>query len=198
MKKWIGTIIGISVSLSLLFVSQVSVGSEGVVDSSARLEQKLPDTKTKIKVVTPKKVAVKPKVVAKTTAKGLPKNQITLAGKTISLVNSQGATAAPKGNAAGYWYGNGKVDDAKTTHIIGHNPGAFAGLFKLKKGSVIKITDSNGKVRNYKVYSILTVNDAAYGKNGKDYWSTIFNQKGEAISLQTCINNDWNLIVLAK
>ena len=107
MKKWIGTIIGISVSLSLLFVSQVSVGSEGVADSSARLEQKLPDTKTKIKVVTPKKVAVKPKVVAKTTAKGLPKNQITLAGKTISLVNSQGATAAPKGNAAGYWYGNG-------------------------------------------------------------------------------------------
>ena len=77
MKKWIGTIIGISVSFSLLFVSQVSVGSEGVADSSARLEKKLPDTKTKIKVVTPKKVAVKPKVVAKTTAKGLPKNQIT-------------------------------------------------------------------------------------------------------------------------
>ena len=135
MKKWIGTIIGISVSFSLLFVSQVSVGSEGGTDSSARLEQKLPDTKTKIKVVTPKKVAVKPKVVAKTTAKGLPKNQITLAGKTISLVNSQGATAAPKGNA---WYGNGKVDDAKTTHIIGHNPGAFAGLFKLKKDRSLK------------------------------------------------------------
>lgn len=38
MKKWIGTVIGLSVSLSLLFVSQVSVGSEGVVDSSARLE----------------------------------------------------------------------------------------------------------------------------------------------------------------
>ncbi len=69
MKKWVGTIIGISVSLSLLFVSQVSVGSEGVADSSARLEQKLPDTKTKIKVVTPKKVAVKPKVVAKTPLK---------------------------------------------------------------------------------------------------------------------------------
>ncbi|HRM23482.1 MAG TPA: hypothetical protein PK061_02470 [Enterococcus aquimarinus] len=52
-------------------------------------------------------------------------------------------------------------------------------------------------MRNYKVYSILTVNDEAYGENGKDYWSTIFNQKDEAISLQTCINNDWNLIVLA-
>ncbi len=35
MKKWIGTIIGISVSFSLLFVSQVSVGSEGVADSQA-------------------------------------------------------------------------------------------------------------------------------------------------------------------
>lgn len=199
-KKVSWLVVAISLGLSLLFVSSVGTVSDGLVVESPRSDMTLPETKTKIKVVAKAKpkVVAKPKIVAKPKAKVIPKNQITFSGKTIPLVNSQGAKAAPNGNKAGYWSGNGKVDDKKTTHIIGHNPGSFAGMFKLKNGSVIKVTDANGKVRNYKVYSILTVNDNVYGKNGKDYWSSIFNQKGESISLQTCINDYWNLIVLAK
>lgn len=197
--------------LSLLFVSTVSGVNDEMIFEHPETQRSLPETKSKLKIVLKKKAAKpkpkvavkakpKPKVVAKPKAKpkAIKKNEITFAGKTIPLVNSQGKAAAPNGNKAGYWRGNGKVNDKKTTHIIGHNPGSFAGMFKLKKGSTIKVVDSDGKTRNYKVYSILTVNDNVYGKNGKDYWSTIFNQKGESISLQTCINDYWNLIVLAK
>lgn len=201
-KKVHWFVVGLSLILSLLFTNSASLKSEELISQSPRSEMRLPETKTKIKVVTkskPKVVAKsKAKVVAKPKTKTIAKNQITFSGKTIPLVNSQGAKAAPNGNKAGYWRGNGKVDDNQTTHIIGHNPGAFASAFQLKNGSIIKMADANGKVRNYKVYAILTVNDNVYGRNGKDYWSTIFNQKGESISLQTCINDYWNLIILAK
>ncbi|MHC5269654.1 sortase domain-containing protein [Enterococcus sp. LJL98] len=207
-KKRFGFMLAISLGVSLLLMLSVEGMSETSDFERISVEKRLPETKSKIKVVNQKKVTVKakPKLVAApkkktvlpTQGKKLKKNQLTFSGQTISLVNSQGKTSAPSGNKAGYWRGNGKVNDQKTTHIIGHNPGAFSGIFRLKKGSVIQVTDSNGKSRNYKVYSILTVNDYGYGKNGKDYWSTIFNQKGEAISLQACINEDWNLIVLAK
>ncbi|GGI66308.1 sortase domain-bontaining protein [Enterococcus alcedinis] len=202
-------VVSIVLGLSLLFVSSVSGVNDEMIFEHAVAQKTLPETKSKLKIVLKKKAAkpkpkvavkakAKPKPKAKAKPKAVKKNEITFSGKTIPLVNSQGAAAAPKGNKAGYWRGNGKVNDKKTTHIIGHNPGSFAGMFKLKKGSIIKVVDSDGKTRNYKVYSILTVNDNVYGKNGKDYWSTIFNQKGEAISLQTCINDYWNLIVLAK
>lgn len=213
MKKKVKMLVASMVlGLSLLFVSSVSGVNDEMIFEQPNAQRMLPETKSKLKIVLKKKatkpkpkVAVKakpkPKVVAKPKPKAktvVKKNEITFSGKTIPLVNSQGAAAAPKGNKAGYWRGNGKVNDKKSTHIIGHNPGSFAGMFKLKKGSTIKVVDSDGKTRNYKVYSILTVNDNVYGKNGKDYWSTIFNQKGESISLQTCINDYWNLIVLAK
>lgn len=192
-KKVLSTVIGCGLGLGILFASGIQTVSDAhQVETHTVTTRWLPDTKTSIKVSSSSSSS------QGTTSTATVKNQITIAGKVIPLIDSQGTASAPSGNRAGYWAGNGSTTDSLTTHIIGHNPGAFANVLSLKNGSVIKVTDRNGKSRNYTVYQILTVNASGYGKDGKDYWGIIFGQKGESISLQACIDSKWNMVVLAK
>lgn len=90
-------------------------------------------------------------------------------------------------------------DDGLNTHIIGHNPGAFSVLFSLGSGSQIIVTDGAGTPTTYTVQSTMQVND--YGtevSSGQDVWDlTVGTGGGERITLQTCVNDDVNLFVLA-
>lgn len=85
-----------------------------------------------------------------------------------------------------------------STHIIGHNPGIFNGVLSLGVGSQVKVTDRNGQSRTYTVYALMDVNDYGYDSGGRYVWNSILGQAGESISLQTCINDDWNRMVLAR
>ncbi|WP_159723376.1 class F sortase [Enterococcus sp. CSURQ0835] len=124
-------------------------------------------------------------------------NSIQIENQIIPLVDDQGAPAAPDGNRAGLWKGTGEVDDGQPTHIIGHNPGIFHVLFSLSVGSKVTVMDRNGHTREYTIYKILTVNDQAIGTDGQVHWDDILNQPGESISLQTCIDDNWNEMYLA-
>ena len=124
-------------------------------------------------------------------------NSIQIENQIIPLVDDQGAPAAPDGNRAGLWKGTGEVDDGQPTHIIGHNPGSFHVLFSLSVGSKVTVMDRNGHTREYTIYKILTVNDQAIGTDGQVHWDDILNQPGESISLQTCIDDNWNEMYLA-
>jgi hypothetical protein len=89
--------------------------------------------------------------------------------------------------------------DGQNTHFIGHNPGAFATIFSLSAGSQIIVTDANATPTTYTVRTLLQLND--YGEEvntGKDYWDlTVGTGDEERITLQSCINDDINLIVIA-
>ncbi|MTD41377.1 DUF5011 domain-containing protein [Erwinia sp. CPCC 100877] len=90
-------------------------------------------------------------------------------------------------------------DDGQNTHFIGHNPGAFATIFSLGTGSQIVVTDANATPTTYTIRTLLQLND--YGEEvntGKDYWDlTVGTGDGERITLQSCINDEINLIVIA-
>lgn len=132
---------------------------------------------------------------------------MTLAGTTLSYQNGgQGSgqaiidanpstTVSTWGGAASY-----SGNDGLNTHFIGHNPGAFNVLFSLGAGSPIVVTDGNGNTTTYTVTSILTVDDYAVDVNtGTDYWDTITGTGGgERITLQTCINDTTNRIIIAQ
>ena len=90
-------------------------------------------------------------------------------------------------------------DDGLSTHFIGHNPGVFNCLFSLVVGSEIKVTDDNAVLTTYVVQQILVSDDYGYCvKTGNDKWDLITSAgNGEAICLQTCIDDCTNLIVFA-
>lgn len=131
---------------------------------------------------------------------------LTLAGQTIAYQNGgQGSgqsiiDANPSG-VASTWGGAAtqSADDGLNTHFIGHNPGAFSAIFNLGAGSPIVVTDGNGTPTTYTVRSVFQVND--YGEEvgtGTDYWDLIVGSGGgERITLQSCINDDINLVVIA-
>lgn len=103
-----------------------------------------------------------------------------------SVVSTWGGAAAQSGN------------DGMNTHFIGHNPGIFSTLFSVGQGSQITVTDSNGTPTVYTVSTILTVDDSAIAADGTDYWNLITGTGGgERISLQTCIDDVTNRIVIA-
>lgn len=91
-------------------------------------------------------------------------------------------------------------NDGANTHFIGHNPGIFSVLFSLGGGSEVIVTDSSGTPTYYYVYQIVQVDDYATrmdsGVNIAD--EVIGSGGGERISLQTCITDDINLIVMAS
>ncbi len=125
-------------------------------------------------------------------------NQISLGGNMIPLVNGQGLGEAPNGNVGAYWLGSGSTTDGTTTHIIGHNPGAFSAVMYLGVGSAITVWDASGNSRTYTVYQVLEVDDNSMDHQGVDRWNDMMNQAGESISVQTCIDDNWNRILLAK
>lgn len=90
-------------------------------------------------------------------------------------------------------------NDGSNTHFIGHNPGIFNVLFSLGNGAAIDVSDSSNNVTSYTVSQIVTVDDSGMAADGTDYWDQITGSGGgERITLQTCINDDYNLIVFAS
>jgi hypothetical protein len=88
--------------------------------------------------------------------------------------------------------------DQKNTHFIGHSPGAFQPMLKLKKGEKIRVTDKKGRCFTYVVKSRVVVDKYAFTKTGKDYYMQIVETgKRERITLQTCLNKKERLIVFA-
>ncbi len=91
-------------------------------------------------------------------------------------------------------------NDGANTHFIGHNPGIFNVLFSLSTGSQIIVTDGSGTPTYYTVDQLFQVDDYATGiADGQSYADDIIGTSGgERITLQTCVNDAVNLIVVAR
>ncbi|WP_180708260.1 sortase domain-containing protein [Enterococcus canintestini] len=127
------------------------------------------------------------------------KSMIQFLGITVPFTHSNGADTAPM-SGCGTWTGTGAVDDNSPTHFIGHNPGDFSSVMSLSIGDSIQVTDDNGHRKTYVVYEVLNVNDDGTNADNPndDTWSRVIEAGGERISLQTCISDTVNRIVLAK
>lgn len=124
---------------------------------------------------------------------------ISFLGQTIPFIQCNGAPEAPSAGA-GTWTGTGAVDDQLPTHFIGHNPGDFAGVMNITVGTPITVVDGNGHAKTYVVYEVLDVADDGINANdpSDDTWARVIEAGGERISLQTCITDTVNRIVLAR
>ncbi|MGX6970819.1 sortase domain-bontaining protein [Vagococcus bubulae] len=91
-------------------------------------------------------------------------------------------------------------NDGMNTHFIGHNPGAFSIIFSLSIGNQIVVTDSTGTPKTYIVNAICQVTDDGRDiSNGAELYDTITGTDGgERITLQSCVNDDVNLIIFAS
>lgn len=125
-------------------------------------------------------------------------NMLIFGGTAIPLIDCQGAGAAPYGDLAGIWTGSGSTIDGAPSHFIGHNPGVFTGLLSLGIGSEIRVNDRDGNSRSYIVRTMMEVDDFTCDANGYDHWDELFSRGGENISLQTCLGDNWNLILIAE
>lgn len=132
-------------------------------------------------------------------------SQMKINGQFISYLNagqSNGqAIIDANPNQVATWGGAAvqSGDDGSNTHFIGHNPGIFNVLFSLGNGATIDVSDSGNNVTLYTVSQIVTVDDSGMAADGTDYWDQITGTGGgERITLQTCINDDYNLIVFAS
>ena len=128
-------------------------------------------------------------------------DQLMINGQAISYTNAgQGSGQAiidANPNQVATWGGAvvQSGNDGANTHFIGHNPGIFNVLFSLGTGATIEVSDS----ATYTVSQIVTVDDSGFAADGTDYWDQITGSGGgERITLQTCINDDYNLIVFAN
>ncbi len=132
-------------------------------------------------------------------------DQLEIAGQLITYLNAgQGngqAIIDANPNLVATWGGASvqSGDDGANTHFIGHNPGIFNVLFSVGVGETISVSDGANNVSTYTVSQIVTVDDSGMAEDGTDYWEQITSSGGgERISLQTCINDDYNLIVFAN
>jgi len=132
-------------------------------------------------------------------------NQMKINGQFISYSNAgQGngqAIIDANHNQVATWGGASvqSGNDGANTHFIGHNPGIFNVLFSLGNGQSIEVSDSANNVTTYTISHIVTVDDYGMAADGTDYWDQITGSGGgERITLQTCINDDYNLIVFAN
>ena len=91
-------------------------------------------------------------------------------------------------------------DDGQNTHFIGHNPGIFSAIFSLSVGNQIIVTDATGTPTTYTVHSLLHLDDFGVEVGtGIDYFDLIVGATGgERITLQSCIDDDTNLVVIAN
>lgn len=131
---------------------------------------------------------------------------ITMNGQTIPYQNGgqgsgQSVIDSNPGGVASTWGGAAiqSGNDGQNTHFIGHNPGAFSTVFSLDVGSQIVVTDASGTPTTYTVRTLLQLDD--YGAEigtGTNFWDlAVGTSGGERITLQSCINDDINLFVIA-
>ncbi len=129
-----------------------------------------------------------------------------IAGKTLvyknggkssgqSIIDSNRNVISTWGGATP-WSGT----DGANTHFIGHNDGAFRGIWNLAIGSTIVVTDGSGKPTTYRLTKKFIVTDSAVGVNdGQKYFSYITSTSGgEVITLQTCKTSTTNWILRAE
>ncbi|MGX4686964.1 sortase domain-containing protein [Vagococcus sp. JNUCC 83] len=116
------------------------------------------------------------------------------AGQSVIDTNSN-STASTWGGASVF-----SGSDGMNTHFIGHNPGAFSIIFSLSIGNQIIVTDGLGTAKTYVVNSIHQVYDDGTDINsGEDLFDSITGAGGgERITLQSCVNDDINLIIFAS
>ncbi|MBP1918901.1 SH3 domain-containing protein [Youngiibacter multivorans] len=133
-------------------------------------------------------------------------NRMYIAGKALvyknggkssgqSIIDSNRNVISTWGGATP-WSGN----DGSNTHFIGHNDGAFRGIWNLAIGSTIIVTDGSGKPTTYRLTKKFIVTDSAVGVNdGQKYFSYITSTSGgEVITLQTCKTSTTNWILRAE
>lgn len=132
-------------------------------------------------------------------------DQLMINGQFISYSNAgQGSGQAiidANPNQVATWGGAAvqSGNDGANTHFIGHNPGIFNVLFSVGAGAKVEVSDSSNNVTSYTVSQVVTVDDSGMAEDGTDYWDQITGTGGgEPITLQTCINDDYNLIVFAN
>lgn len=67
-------------------------------------------------------------------------------------------------------------------------------------GTPITVVDSQGNTRTYSVYEVLDVTDDAINAHdpSDNTWDRMIEAGGERISLQTCITDTVNRVVLAR
>lgn len=124
---------------------------------------------------------------------------VSFLGVTIPYSHTNGAGSAPTAGC-GTWTGTGAVDDNAPTHFIGHNPGDFSPVMNITVGTPITVVDNQGHSKIYTVYEVLNVNDNGMNADNPtdDTWPRVIDDGGERISLQTCITDSVNRIVLAR
>ena len=117
-------------------------------------------------------------------------------GSGQSIIDANSDSQASTWGGAAVFSGN----DGLNTHFIGHNPGAFSVIFSLSVGNKITVTDASGNPTTYTVNGIYQVADDGTDVNsGSDMYDAITGTGGgERITLQSCINDDVNLIVFAS
>jgi uncharacterized protein YgiM (DUF1202 family) len=133
-------------------------------------------------------------------------NRMYIAGKALvyknggkssgqSIIDSNRNVISTWGGATP-WSGN----DGSNTHFIGHNDGAFRGIWNLAIGSTIIVTDGSGRPTSYRLTRKFIVTDSAVGVNdGQKYFSYITSTSGgEVITLQTCKTSTTNWILRAE
>lgn len=117
-------------------------------------------------------------------------------GSGQSIIDANSDSQASTWGGAAVFSGN----DGLNTHFIGHNPGAFSVIFSLSVGNQVTVTDASGNPTIYTVNGIYQVADDGTDVNsGSDMYDAITGTGGgERITLQSCINDDVNLIVFAS
>jgi hypothetical protein len=92
-------------------------------------------------------------------------------------------------------------NDGQSTYFAGHDKdylgGCFENLKSMKVGNAITIKDSKKTSRTYYIYQMFE------GLDDVDTWTkeqfqAVFRTEREQIVLQTCINDQLNLIVIAR
>lgn len=78
-------------------------------------------------------------------------------------------------------------DDGLNTHFAAHRHGAFKGLWNLKAGDKVTVTDGNSKPTHYVIKNMVLLDEDGISQDGTSYYDEVMGTHGgERITLQTC------------
>lgn len=115
----------------------------------------------------------------------------------VPYVQANNIPIAPA-NGGATWFGNGSVTDGAPTHFHGHTPGDFYWLFDVQIGDIVTITDDQGNVRDYEIKRKVDIHDTGHDREGNYILDTTLQIEGETINLQTCYDDDWNVVLYGE